>query len=100
MEGFKTIWADGATTGCVVLFNASWVLRTRGEFLLAFAMIMIMAAGSEALGWYVSLRGYSRTTRGDAAAATRMFRGFESRRRRGRHADIPWIRVAARATRK
>ena len=32
--------------------------------------------------------------RGDAAAATRTFRGDESRRRRGRDADIPWRRVS------
>ena len=33
--------------------------------------------------------------RGDAAAFTRIVRGNESRRRRGRNADIPWERVAA-----
>ena len=30
------------------------------------------------------------TSRGAAAAATRIFRGDESRRRRGRDVDIPW----------
>ena len=34
------------------------------------------------------------TSRGDAAAATWIFRGDESRRRRGRDADIPWGKVA------
>ena len=33
--------------------------------------------------------------RGDAAAGTRIFSGDESRRRRGRDADVPWPRVAA-----
>ena len=33
--------------------------------------------------------------RGDAAAATWIFSGDESRQRRGRDADIPWRRVAA-----
>ena len=35
------------------------------------------------------------TSRGDAAAATWIFHGDESRRRRGRDVDIPWRRVAA-----
>ena len=35
------------------------------------------------------------TSRGGAAAATRIFRGDESRRRRGYDVDIPWRRVAA-----
>ena len=35
------------------------------------------------------------TGRGGAAAATRIFRGAGSRRRRGCDADIPWRRVAA-----
>ena len=36
-------------------------------------------------------RGYSaEARRGDAAAATRIFRGGASRRRRGRDVDIPW----------
>ena len=34
------------------------------------------------------------TSRGDAAAATRTFRGDESRRRRGRDADVPRREVA------
>ena len=37
----------------------------------------------------------SRSSRGAAAAGTRIFRGDESRRRRGRNADIPRRRVAA-----
>ena len=36
----------------------------------------------------------SRSSRGAAAAGTRIFRGDESRRRRGRNADIPRRRVA------
>ena len=40
----------------------------------------------------------SPTRRGDAAAATRMARGDESRRRRGRDVDSPWGQVAAAAT--
>ena len=36
-----------------------------------------------------------RTYRGDAAAATRAFRGDESRRRLGRDVDIPWRLAAA-----
>ena len=40
-------------------------------------------------GYYVG------TSRGDAAAATRIFRRDASRRRRGRDADIPQRRVAA-----
>ena len=41
-------------------------------------------------------RGYSAEThRGDAAAATWIFRGDESRRRRGCDVDLPWRRAAA-----
>lgn len=65
MEGFKTIWADRSQTGCVVLFvrdraacvyhkiasqNSTWVVRTRGDFLFAFVMIMLGGVLSEALG--------------------------------------------------
>ena len=35
------------------------------------------------------------TGRGDAACATWIFRGDESRRRRGRDVDLPWRRVEA-----
>ena len=39
------------------------------------------------------------TSRGGAAAATWIFRGDESRRRRGHDVEIPWRRVAAAPTR-
>ena len=45
--------------------------------------------------WYVRRAGIPQTGYGDPAAATRIFRGDASRRRRGRDADIPWRRVAA-----
>ena len=40
------------------------------------------------------------TSRGNAAAATRIFRGGGSRRRRGRDVDIPWRRFAATRRRR
>ena len=46
MAGFATIWGDPS---CVVLFH--WVLATRWDFLLAFALVMAAGAGSEALGY-------------------------------------------------
>ena len=39
--------------------------------------------------WYVRRVDLPRTGRGDAAAAAWIFRGHESRRRRGRDMDIP-----------
>ena len=48
MAGFATIWG---TPSCVVLFNSSWILATRWDFLLAFVLVMAGGAGSEALGY-------------------------------------------------
>ncbi|KAJ8599896.1 hypothetical protein CTAYLR_002814 [Chrysophaeum taylorii] len=51
MEGFKTIWVDRGDTGCVVMFNSGWVVRSRLDFLYAFVALMIAGAGSEVLGY-------------------------------------------------
>ena len=45
MAGFATIWG---TPSCVVLFNSSWILATRWDFLLAFGCV-------SALGFCVSV---------------------------------------------
>lgn len=74
MEGFKTIWVDRESTSCITLFNSAWILRTKREFLLAFAMIMLVAAFSEALG-------YERRTLRAAAVAAGGRRGLSGRDR-------------------
>ena len=48
--------------------------------------------------WYFRRADIPQRSRGDAAAVAWIFRGDESRRRRGRDADIPWRPARASGT--
>ena len=105
--------------GCHAAETCRWIVRARRSlgFGLSDDEISRRAAGVDAwlsgfsaavraaaaaaperrdLATAVAARAGMETGRGDAAAATWIFRGDGSRRRRGRDADIPWRRESRR----
>ena len=82
--------ADGRVRGAGVADRHAVVCASRTHDVVVLCALLVRRAGfpSDVAGMS-TVGSFAVTSRGDAAAATRIFRRDDSRRRRGRDADLP-----------